>query len=127
MIVVDASAAVLGLLNAGEARDHLARNASAVPHLADSEIVHAMRGQVRRGEISTAQATRAIDTWARLGVERIEVSRLLPRIWELRDNLTADDATYIAVAEALSVELLTADARLSGAPGPRCPITIVTS
>jgi predicted nucleic acid-binding protein len=49
----------------------------------------------------------------------------LPRIWQLRDNLTAYDATYVALAEALSCELVTADARLARAPGPACPITVV--
>jgi len=50
---------------------------------------------------------------------------LLTRVWELRDNMTAYDATYIALAEELGCELLTADARLARAPGPTCPITDV--
>ena len=51
---------------------------------------------------------------------------LLERVWALRDNLSAYDATYVAVAEALNCPLLTADARLARAPGPECPITVVT-
>ncbi len=51
--------------------------------------------------------------------------RLLDRIWQLRDNLTAYDASYVAVAEALEVPLMTADARLARVPGPRCAITVV--
>lgn len=46
-------------------------------------------------------------------------------MWELRDNLTAYDATYVALAEALDCKLLTADGRLAGAPGPRCTIAVV--
>jgi predicted nucleic acid-binding protein len=46
-------------------------------------------------------------------------------MWELRDNLTAYDATYVALAEALGYELLTADARLANAPGPKCTIVVV--
>jgi predicted nucleic acid-binding protein len=52
---------------------------------------------------------------------------MLERIWELRENLSAYDATYVAVAEALDTLLLTADARLTRAPGPTCPITVVRS
>ncbi len=125
MIVVDASVVVLGLLNAGDARVTLRDEALVCPHLADAEVVHALRGQVRRGDVPLADATRAIDAWGRLGVQRVGVVGLLGRIWELRDNLSAYDATYVAVAEALDVPLVTADGRLAGAPGPRCPITVV--
>lgn len=125
MIVIDASAAVLGLLNDGEARAMLSDAAVACPHLADSEIAHALRAQVLRGEVEAVDASRAIDTWARLGIERVGVRGLLGRIWELRDNVSAYDATYVAVAEALDVPLVTADARLARAPGPRCTVTVV--
>jgi predicted nucleic acid-binding protein len=50
---------------------------------------------------------------------------LLGRIWELRDNVTAYDATYVALAEALDCSLVTADARLARASGPLCPITVL--
>ena len=50
---------------------------------------------------------------------------LLSRIWELRDNVSAYDATYVAVAEALEAPLVTADGRLARAPGPRCTVTVV--
>ena len=126
MIVVDASAAVLGLLNDGDAGARLTHEALAVPHLADSEVVHALRSQVRRGDIDAGDARRALDVWAQLGIQRVGLVGLLERVWVLRDNLTACDATYVAVAEALNCPLLTADARLARAPGPECPITVVT-
>lgn len=125
MIVVDASAAVLALLNDADARRSLATETVLVPHLADSEVVSALRGQVRRGQVSADHASVALDRWARLGLHRITVVGLLPRIWELRDNLTAYDATYVALAEAQGCELVTADARVAQAPGPTCTIKVV--
>lgn len=125
MIVVDASAAVLGLLTDGHARRMLATEAVAVPHLADSEVAHALRAQVLRGRVTEAAARTALDRWARLGLRRFGAVGLLGRVWELRDNLSAYDATYVALAEALGCELVTADGRLGRAPGPRCPVTIV--
>lgn len=125
MIVVDASAAVLGLLNDGEARSMLREGSVACPHLADSEVAHALRSQVLRGDLGADDAGRAVEVWGRLGIERISVQGLLPRIWELRDNVSAYDATYVAVAEALEAPLVTADGRLARAPGPRCTISVV--
>lgn len=123
--MVDASAVVLGLLNDGDARANLSEEAIVCPHLVDSEVAHALRSQVLRGEVEADAATRAIEVWARLGIERVGVSGLLGRIWELRANLSAYDATYVAVAEALEVSLLTADGRLARAPGPRCTVVTV--
>lgn len=125
MIVADASAVVLGLLNDGEARARLRDEAIVCPHLADSEVAHALRAQVLRGVLEVADATRAIDAWRRLGVERVGVVGLLGRMWELRDLVSAYDATYVAVAEELQVPLLTADGRLARAPGPRCTVMTV--
>lgn len=125
MIVLDASAAVLALFNDGDARRSLATEAVAVPHLADSEILNAIRAQVLRGDVGSGDAGAALNRWARLGLRRFAVVGLLTRIWELRDNLTAYDATYVALAEALACELVTADARLARAPGPTCAITVV--
>jgi predicted nucleic acid-binding protein len=125
VIVIDASAAVLGLLNDGDARAMLRDEAVICPHLADSEVAHALRGQVRRGVVEVVDATRAIDTWRHLGIERFGVEGLLGRIWELRDNVSAHDATYVALAETLEAPLVTADGRLASAPGPRCTVTVL--
>lgn len=125
MIVIDASAGVLGLLNDGETRAMLSGESLVTPRLADSEVAHTLRLLVLRGEVDERDAMRAIDVWARLGLQRVSVSGLLDRVWDLRDNLTAYDATYVAVAEALGAPLVTADGRLGRAPGPRCTFTVV--
>jgi len=125
LIVIDASAAVLGLMNDGEARAMLAAQATVCPHLADSEVVHALRGQALRGDLDVGAAEQMIDVWQRLGIERVGVSGLLGRVWALRENLSAYDATYVALAEALESPLVTADGRLARAPGPQCTITVV--
>ena len=67
----------------------------------------------------------ALDTFRRLGMTRYPAFSILDRIWELRDSLSAYDASYVALAELLDCNLLTADARLSRAPGVRCAITVV--
>jgi predicted nucleic acid-binding protein len=125
LIVIDASAALLGLMNDGEARAMLETESVMCPHLADAELVHALRSQVLRGDVDAVAAERIIDVWQRLGLERVGVSGLLGRVWELRENLSAYDATYVALAEALESPLVTADGRLARAPGPRCTITVV--
>lgn len=125
MIVADASSITLGLLNDGDARERLAFDDVAAPHLADSEVANALRSQVLRGRIDEHAARVALDRWARLGVRRYGVLGLLARIWELRNDLTAYDATYVGLAEALGCGLLTADARLASAPGVRCQLLVV--
>lgn len=125
MIVLDASAALSALLNAGPARSTLAAEQVHVPHLADVEVASGLRRQVSRELITAAQGRERLDTWRRLGVTRHPASALLGRVWELRDAMSAYDATYIALAEALGCTVVTADARLSRAPGSRCPITVV--
>ncbi len=96
-----------------------------MPHLADSEVANALRSQVLRGKVSDGDARVAVDRWSSLGVRRFPVVALLGRMWELGANLTAYGATYVALAEAIDCELLTADRRLAGAPGPQCSIIVV--
>lgn len=125
MIVVDASAALSALLNDGPARRALASDQIHVPHLIDSEVASGLRGRVRGGKLSARAGSGLLRTWQRLGMTRYAAVSQLGRIWELRDNLTAYDATYVMLAEALGCALLTADARLSRASGIRCPVTIL--
>jgi predicted nucleic acid-binding protein len=125
LIVLDASAAILGLLNDGEARSIMASEALACPHLVDAEVVHALRSLVTRTTVDASTAESLLSVWQGLGIERMAVDGLLIRIWQLRENLSAYDATYVALAEGLEVPLVTADARIAGAPGLRCPVTVI--
>lgn len=123
--MVDASAAVSALLNAGPARRALAEEQLHVPHLIDPEVVNALRHAVAASRIQPEQAWTALDRWRRLGISRYAMNHALGRIWELRENLSAYDASYVALAESLRCALLTADVRLSCAPRLRCPVTLV--
>lgn len=125
MVVVDASAAVRALLHDDEARRYLSTERLVAPHLVDAEVLQTMRRLVARGAVTPRIADGAVRQWVQLGVRRLGVHWLSQRIWALRHNLSAYDASYVALAEALNCPLLTADARLAGAPGPDCPITLV--
>ena len=125
MIVVDASAAVAAVLNDGVARRTVALERLHAPHLVDSEVASALRRRVTAEQLDAASGWNALDAWRRLGLTRYPVFGLLDRVWELRDNLSAYDASYVALAERLDCPLVTADARLSRAPGVRCTITVV--
>lgn len=125
MIVLDASAAVSGLLNDGPARRLLAAEAIHAPHLVDVEVVSVLRRQAAAGLLRAEDAHQALDVWRRLGLIRYAAAPLLERVWELRTAVTAYGAMYVALAENLDCALVTADARLSGANGPRCTITVV--
>ena len=125
MIVVDASVAVSALLNDGDARRMVGENTLAAPHLVDAEVLHTLRRLLSRGQMSAEEAERAVHRWRLLGVQRFPLIGLVPRIWALRDNLSAYDAAYAALAEALDCPLVTTDGRLAAAPGPQCPITVL--
>lgn len=122
MIVLDASALVELLLGTERGRSIGARIADPtldlhVPHLADVEVAQALRRYVREDEIDSASAASAIEDLHALDLERHAHEPLLDRVWALRQNLTAYDAVYVALAEALDTTLLTCDARLARAPG----------
>jgi predicted nucleic acid-binding protein len=125
VIVVDASAALSGLLNDGPARRSLATDQLHAPHLIDSEVASGLRRRVAARQVTADNGWAALDTWRRLGLTRYAGYPLLERVWQLRDNLSAYDAGYVALAESLGCPLVTADVRLSQAPGVRCPITVV--
>lgn len=125
MIVVDASAALTALLRRGEARQMLATEQLHAPHLIDSEVVSGLRRQVAAGQVGAEAAEQILAIWPRLALTRYPVFALLSRVWELRENLSAYDACYVALAESLGCPLLTADARLARAPGVRCAVTVI--
>jgi len=122
MIVLDASALLELLLGTKVGRAIAARIADPelglhVPHLADVEVAQALRRYVREGELDLPSAASALESLQLLDVERHSHEPLLERVWTLRNNLTAYDAVYVALAEALDATLLTCDARLARAPG----------
>ena len=95
----------------------------AAPHLLDSEVLNAVRGRVLGGKLSPAEADAAVRAFGALVIDRRPVAPLRERIWELRHNLSAYDAAYVALAEALhATSLLTRDEPLSRTPGLRCRV-----
>ena len=125
MIVLDASTAVQALLNDGQARLLVAAESLHAPHLVDAEVLSALRRLVGAGTLTADDGARCVNTWSGIGVIRYAAGPLLERIWELRQTISAYDAMYVALAEQLDCALVTADARLSGAPGLRCAVTVL--
>jgi len=127
VIVVDASAALSGLLNDGPARRVLAAEQLHAPHLVDSEVASGLRRRVAAHQLTADDGWAALNAWGHLGVTRYGVHSMLDRIWQFRDNISAYDAGYVALAELLNCSLITADARLSRAigMGARCPVTVL--
>lgn len=98
----------------------------AVPHLIDSEVTNVLRRLVAQKALSESQGADAFDGFTRLTLARFSAESLRPRMWELRHNLSAYDATYVALAEALgATSLLTTDVRLATAPGIRCRVELL--
>ena len=129
MIVVDASVVVTALADDGadgdRARIRLRGERLVAPHVIDLEVVSAWRRLAAAGQIHERRASLALADLAAFRVDRVRHEPLLARCWELKANLTVYDAAYVALAERLDVTLLTADGRIAGAPGPRCPVEIL--
>lgn len=123
-IVVDASAVVAALVDGGTAgawaASELGGEPLAAPHLMPVEAANILRRAVLTGDVSADTAALAHDDLVQLRVELFPYEPFAPRVWELRANLTAYDAWYVALAEALGGPLVTLDRRLTRAPGPRC-------
>ena len=130
MIVLDASAVVELLLDtvAGRRVSTLISDANMglhVPHLLDVEACSALRRLAWDKDIDNADAEAAIEDLLALDLQRHSHEGLLERAWVLRANLTAYDAMYVALAEALDATLVTCDARLSRAAGIKARIQVV--
>ena len=129
MIVVDASVLATALGDDGpdgdRARARLRGERLNAPELVDLEVASVLRRQVQGGEVDIRRAALALADLAAFPLRRAPHRPLLARCWELRDNLTIYDASYVALAEALDVTLLTGDGRLARAPGPRCRVEML--
>ena len=125
MKIVDAGV-VVELVVGGLDPDGLGDEELAAPHLIDSEVTNALRRLVGQGFLTDEQGSLALEGFIRLGLTRFPADWLRPRMWALRHNLSAYDATYLALAELVgATSLLTTDARLAAAPGPRCRVDVL--
>jgi predicted nucleic acid-binding protein len=133
MLVVDASALtelVLGRPAGDVVGEHFAGHGFALhaPQLVDVEVLSALRRLVASGEATAERAGEAIADLLDLPIERYPHDILVPRIWQLRENFSAYDASYIALAEGVAdepVPLLTADARLARAVADHADLPVV--
>jgi predicted nucleic acid-binding protein len=129
MIVLDASAAIDWLLQtpAGkriEQRIFVRRETLHTVHLLDVEFVQVLRRLVRNGTLASRRAEEAVEDLGALNIARYPPVVLLKRIWRLRQNLSAYDAAYVALAEQLNAPLITRDRRIATAPGHLASIEV---
>lgn len=125
MRIVDAGV-VVELIAGNLNPDRLGDEELAAPHLIDSEVTHVLRGLVRRDVLTDEQAALALDGFAQLILTRFPADWLRSRMWALRHNLSAYDATYIALTELTgATSLLTTDVRLAHAPGIECQVQVL--
>jgi len=127
VIVIDASAALELLLGTRAGYLVMERTLGRhetlhAPQLLDLEVVQVLRRYVRESELSVVRAKQALEDLADLPLERYPHEPFISRIWELRNNLTAYDAAYVALAEALGAPLLTLDIRLVRSRGHRATV-----
>ncbi|BFU91921.1 MAG: ribonuclease VapC12 [Nitrospira sp.] len=130
MIVLDASAILEVLLSTPAAPSvygRLSVNGETLhaPHLLDLEILQVLRRYCANGEITLDRAEQAVADYLDLPITRYAHDVFVRRVWELRQNLTAYDGVYVALAEALSAPLITRDRRLAAASGHRAIIEVV--
>ena len=130
MIVIDAS--VLANVVGDDGSDGRRARAEfrkagdiAAPDLADVETVAVLRKRWVAGTVSDRRFAAAVEDLEQLDLDRYPTLPFMRRAYELRANVTAYDSAYVALAETLGCELLTADGRLAGASGPRCAIRVL--
>jgi len=126
MLVVDASCVAEVVLAGPDAEPVRARLEAdpeqAAPHLVDAEVLGVVRRAHLRGELDATAAGQAVEDLGAWPAERVDHRPLLARAWQLRDSLSAPDALYVALAEALDATLLTLDQRLARSHGPLCAV-----
>ena len=128
--MLDASAAIEVLLRTPSAESIEDRLFAAgetlhAPHLIDVEVAQVLRRYTRLGNIDAERCREAIEDLGDFPLIRYPHDFLLARIWELRDNLTAYDAAYVALAEVLDAPLVTRDSRLLSAPGHHAHVEVI--
>ncbi len=129
MIVVDASALIEVLLRTPAAKAverHLFAPGQTLhaPHLLDIEVAQVIRRYAAKGEIDGDRGRMALADLGALRMHRYPHDFLLSRVWALRNNFTAYDAAYVALAEALDAVLLTRDHRLAGVAGHHARVEV---
>ncbi|HVB07168.1 MAG TPA: type II toxin-antitoxin system VapC family toxin, partial [Acidimicrobiales bacterium] len=127
---LDASVLANALADDGEdgrrAREELlTQEQLAAPDLIDVETVSVLRKRWLEGTVSDSRFETALDDLETLELDRYPTLQLMRRAFELRANVTPYDAAYVALAEAMDCELLTADERLARSPGPRCRFRVL--
>jgi predicted nucleic acid-binding protein len=129
LIVVDASVVLEALIGFGcnsRLRSKLASSGDLLaPSFLDVEVANVLRREVRLGKLPLDRAVEAIEDLIDLALTTYDVDHLLFRIWDLRENLTAYDAAYVALAEDLRVPLLTRDQKLASTKGHAAQIILV--
>lgn len=130
MIVVDASALLETLLRTPKAalvaeRLFDAAETLHAPHLIDIEVTQVLRRYAAAGRVHAERYRDALDDFSDVPLNRYPHDVLLPRIWTLRHNLTAYDAAYVALAEALDARLLTCDRGIAAAPGHHARVELL--
>jgi predicted nucleic acid-binding protein len=126
--VLDASVAVAALTEPGSPAAELLSGDDAafhVPSIFDAEVLSALRGLVRGGKFDRAAAADLVADLITLPVDRWHMPPLLPRMWELRENLTPYDAAYVALAEVTGAVLVTGDERIAASPTVRCAVEVI--
>ncbi|HEY5012202.1 MAG TPA: type II toxin-antitoxin system VapC family toxin [Acidimicrobiia bacterium] len=129
MIVVDASVLAPVVLDDGpdgtRMRARLRGERVAAPDLAKVEAASVIRRHLASGAVDYQRASQAIENLIDFPILIFPTAPFLRRAWELRDNVTAYDACYVALAETLACAMLTADGRLARAPGLECAVELV--
>jgi predicted nucleic acid-binding protein len=129
LTVIDCSAMVELLAAKTHTGESIAQRLTAThalyaPHVLDGEVISALLGLMRGQKITEGEADAALSSYRAFPVERHDVLPLWPRLKSLHANLSAYDAQYVALAEALRVPLITTDARIKRSGAARCEVEV---